>query len=279
MRNFIVTTRKNVTSPGFWLCVGMTVLLLSAAEVYYDHLTQTRYSVFHVLTDFSHEELANHFELCGTTVVQQARSGWFTLFAPIITAFCFVPTKCAERGQNAVRFQIFRTTKRNYHISQFFSGIISGGIAMTIGYIIFTAIALILFPNASEMNEIEAQMLQGLEINLPKLTLEVWLFGTFWSIPAMFLTSVLRNKYLILFIPFFLKYGLNQTYQKIIQNAVSSEKIDEDLLNIAYLINPEGLLWIDGGSSLNTVLVFGISAAVFFCAYLAINLKRGDSGA
>lgn len=279
MRNFIVSFRKNVTSLGFLLCIGMTVLLLFSAEVYYDYSTQTRYSVFHTITMFSSDELANHYELCSMMIVQNARNGWFTLFVPIASAFCFIPMMCAEREQNAIRFQMFRTTRIKYHLSQFFSGVISGGLATTLGYILFAAIVLILFPNVSEMNEIEVQMLHGFEINLYELILEVWLFGSFWSIPAMFLTSVLQNKYLILCIPFFLKYGLNQTYQKIIQNAVSTDKIDNKLLDIAYLMNPDGLLWIDESNRLKIALLFGISAAVFFCIYLIINLKQGDSGA
>ena len=277
MRSFIVTFRKNVTSLGFWLCVGMTILLLFAAEIYFDFGTQTRYSVFRALTDFSRSELANHFELCSITVIQNARGGWFTLFAPIIAAFCFVPTMCAEREQNAVRFQIFRTKKLNFHISQFLSGVISGGFAMALGYIIFAAAAFALFPSVSEMNS--AEMLQGANFNLLELTLGVWLFGAFWSIPAMFLTSVLRNKYIILCIPFFVKYGLNQTYQKVFQDAVSSEKFDKNLLEIANLINPNGLLWITDSTRLSVSLVFGISSILLFCAYLIVEQKRGDCGA
>ncbi len=277
MRSFIVTFRKNVTSLGFWLCVGMTVLLLFAAEVYFDYSTQTRYSVFRALTDFSREELVNHSELCSTTVVQNARGVWFTLFAPIISAFCFVPTMCIQREQNAVRFQIFRTTKLKYNISQFLSGVISGGLAMSLGYIIFAAAAFALFPGVSEMNS--AEMLQDANFNLFGLTLGVWLFGAFWSIPAMFLTSFLQNKYIILCIPFFIKYGLNQTYEKVFQDAVSPEKFDKNLLEIANLINPNGLLWINDSNRLSVILMFGISAVLLFCAYLVIEQKRGDCGA
>lgn len=277
MRSFLVSLRKNVTSLGFWLCVGMTILLLFAAEVYFDFGTQTRYSVFRAHTDIPRSELANHFELCSTTVVQNARGGWFTLFAPIIAAFCFVPTMCSEHEQNAVRFQIFRTTKLNYHISQFLSGVISGGLAMALGYIIFAGAAFALFPSVSEMNC--AEMLQDTNFNLFELTLGVWLFGAFWSVPAMFLTSVLRNKYIILCIPFFVKYGLNQTYQKVFQDAVSPEKFDKNLLEIANIINPNGLLWINDSNRLSVSLLFGISTVVLFCAYLVINQKRGDCGA
>lgn len=277
MRSFFVSFQKNVTSRGFWLCVGMTVLLLFAAEVFFDYSTRTRYSVFRALTDLSPEERAANYQLCNIMVAQNARGGWFTLFAPIIAAFCFVPTMCAERDENAVRFQVFRSSKLKYSVTQFLSGVISGGLAMALGYIIFAAAAMVLFPSVSEMNC--AEMLQGVNFNLLELTLGVWLFGAFWSVPAMFLTSVLRNKYLVLCIPFFIKYGLNQTYQKMFEDAVSPEKFNEKLLKFANIINPNGLLWINNSNRLSVILPFGISAVILFAAFVVINQKRGDCGA
>lgn len=279
MRNFIVSFRKNVTSLGFWLCVGMTVLLLFAAEVYYDYNTQTRYSVFRALTIFSREELANHFELCSATVVQNARSGWFTLFAPIITAFCFVPIICTEREEKAARFQIFRTTKLKYSISQFLSGVISGGLAMALGYIIFAVLAIILFPDMSEISGFTTDLMQETALNLLPLILKVFLFATFWSIPAMFLTSVLRNKYLIMCIPFFLKYGLNQLHQKISESVFLSSEINQNSINFANAINPDGILWVYDETMLTTALVFGVSAVLMFTVFVVIEQKRGDCGA
>lgn len=279
MRNFIVSFRKNAASFGFWLCVAMTVLLLFAAEVYYDFGTQTRYSVFRALTDFTPEERAANYELCSRMVVQNARSGWFSLFAPIIAAFSFVPTICSEREEKAARFQIFRTTKLNFGVSQFFSGVVSGGIAIALGYIIFAAFVMILFPNIGEMSGFSVEILQGTAFNLPLLTLKVFLFGAFWSVPAMFLTSVLNNKYLIMCIPFFLKYGLKQLHQKISQDAFSADNIDRNVIKLANAINPDGILWVYDETRLVTWLVFGISAALMFAAFIIINGKRVDCGA
>lgn len=279
MRNFFVSFRKNAASLGFLLCVAMTVLLLFAAEVYYDFDTQTRYSVFRALTDFTAEERAANYELCSHMVVQNARSGWFSLFAPIIAAFCFVPTICSEREEKASRFQIFRTTKLNFGVSQFFSGVVSGGAAISLGYIIFAVFVMILFPNIDEISGFSAEILQETAFNLPLLTLKVFLFGAFWSIPAMLLTSVLNNKYLIMCIPFFLKYGLKQLHQKISQDAFSAVNTDKNAITLANAINPDGILWVYDETRLVTWLVFGISAALMFAAFIIINRKRVDCGA
>lgn len=279
MRNFFVSFRKNTASPGFLLCVAMTVLLLFAAEVYYDFDTQTRYSVFRALTYLTPDEHAANYELCSQMVVQNACSGWFSLFAPIIAAFCFVPTVCTERGEKAVRFQIFRTTRLKYSLSQFFSGVISGGAAISLGYIIFTALVMGLFPDIGEMSEFAADVLLETTFDLPYQILKMFLFGAFWSIPAMLLTSVLNNKYLIMCIPFFLKYGLKQLHQKISQDAFSAVSSDKNAIALANAINPDGILWVYDETRLVIWLVFGISAALMFAAFIIINRKRVDCGA
>lgn len=279
MRNFFVSLRKNTASPGFLLCVAMTVLLLFAAEVYYDFDTQTRYSVFRALTYLTPDEHAANYELCSQMVIKNACSGWFSLFAPIIAAFCFVPTVCTERGEKAVRFQIFRTTRLKYSLSQFFSGVISGGAAISLGYIIFAALVMGLFPDIGEMSEFAADVLLETTFDLPYQILKMFLFGAFWSIPAMLLTSVLNNKYLIMCIPFSLKYGLKQLHQKISQDAFSAVSSDKNAISLANAINPDGILWVYDETRLVTWLVFGISAALMFAAFIIINRKRVDCGA
>ncbi len=279
MRNFIVSFRKIITSRGFWLCMIMTTILLFAAEIHIDTETQNRYSSIRALLSFTREELASKYEMCNIMVLKSARGGWFTLFAPIITGFCFVPLMCTEREENAVRFQIFRTSKLKYSVTEFLSGVISGGLAMTLGYLIFSIAAMRLFPDISEMTGMGIEILQSVSFNFPRLVLGMWLYGAFWSMPAMVLTSVMRNKYLVMCIPFFVKYGLTQTYHKIQENAFSSEEVDMKMLEFAGFIYPDGLLWISDSTRLSAALLFGTLSIAFFAAFIIIMQKRGDCGA
>ena len=279
MRSFYLQLKRIVTSPEFWCCILFTLILLFFAQIFLDSNTEDRYSVTRVLIEFSKEEMTFNYEMCNTMILQNACSGWFSLFAPIIAAFCFVPTICSEREEKASRFQIFRTTKLNFGVSQFFSGVVSGGIAIALGYIIFAVFVMILFPNIDEISGFSAEILQETAFNLLLLTLKVFLFGAFWSIPAMLLTSVLNNKYLIMCIPFFLKYGLKQLHQKISQDAFSAVNTDRNAITLANAINPDGILWVYDETRLVTWLVFGISAALMFAAFIIINRKRVDCGA
>lgn len=279
MRALYVDLKKILTSSGFWLCMLMTVLLLFFAEIHTDNTTLNRYSVIRGLTDFSREELAEEFEFCNISVVQNARSGWFMLFAPILGAFCFVPILTTEREENVLRFQIFRASRLKYYIAEFFAGVVSAGAATALGYAVFSAIVSPLFPSISEMSDFAKNMLESTELNFPKLLLGMWCFGAFWSTPAMLLTSILRNKYLIMCIPFFLKYGLTQTYQKISQNIYAGEFPETKTLKILSAVNPDGIIWINEFNRVPVITLFAILALILLAIYLIVLMKRSDCGA
>lgn len=279
MQTLFISYRKIITSHGFFICVIFMVVLLFYANIHTDYSTQSRYSVIRGLLYYSREELADEYEFCNTLVVQNARSGWFMLFAPILGAFCFVPIITTEREENALRFQIFRTSKLKYFISEFFAGAISAGTATALGYAVFSAIVSPLFPSVSEMSDLAKNMLEGTTFNFPKLLLGTWCFGAFWSIPAMLLTSVLRNKYLIMCIPFFIKYGLTQTYQKISQNIYAGELPDAKTLRILSAVNPDGIIWINEFTRASVIIAFTSLTAILFAIYMIISLKRSDCGA
>lgn len=280
MREFITAFKKIFTSGGFWLCVGATAALLFTTAVYTDQTTQNRYSVIRALTDLAAEERVRHYELCRTMVMRGARGSWFTMFVPIVTAFCFVPQMCIERGSSAVRFQIFRSSKLKYNFMQFVSGTAAAGTAVLVGYMLFCGAVYLLFPAPAVYSGWDAEMIAFYGSSFPKLTLEMVLYGMFWSIPAMFCTAVMRNKYLIMCIPFFAKYALAQTVQMIFLNSGSHESIDRGLVRFAEIVNPDGLLWIADISDLKApALFFGITAAGFAAAYLIIKRNWRDSGA
>ena len=279
MKALIVSFKKIFTSRGFWLCAGMTVILLLTTEIYTDLNTYNKYSVITALTKLPAEEFTRHFELCRTMVMIDIRGGWLPMFIPIVTAFCFVPQMCAERGSGAVRFQMFRSSKLKYNLAQFVSGTLAAGAAVLIGYLLFCGAVYFLFPAPSEFDGWEAERIAG--FSFPKQLLEIWLYGVFHSIPAMFCTAVMRNKYLIMCIPFFLKYGLSQAVQMIQRNAFGDyENINLGLLEFTQTANPDGLLWIaDQPDFKAPALFFGITAAAFMTAYLIIKQNRRDQGA
>ncbi len=278
MREVAVSFKKTVTSWNFWLCVGATIVLLFMSQIYEDYDTKNRYSVINALFSFSAGEMKEHFELCSAFVISNARGSWFSLFVPIIAAFCFVPEMCAEREENALRFQVFRSSKTKWQLSTYLTGIISGGTAVTLGYVIFSGLAMLLFPGISEMDPSTLDFMRGSITDFYLLVLDMWMFAIFWSIPSMFLTSFLRNKYLIMCIPFFLKYALAQLSSKILMDSWKGD-YDPTLDALYRYIDPDGLMNLSITKYYDILIMYGILLAVSLAAFMIIERKRGDFGA
>lgn len=253
--------------------------MLFSAEIYIDPITLNHYSVFRCITDFTKEERFNlPYEMCSSVVFGSALSGWFIYFVPIITAFCSTPVACTEREENALRFQIFRCSKVKYNAVQFISGIISAGAAVLIGYLIFCGIVSAIFPNTNDYSAEIAQNLTDWLNNYPTLILGVFCEGVYSSIPSMFLSCVIRNKYLIMCIPFFLKYGLTQIYISTISNAMNADNMYTKY-KLAMLLNPDGVLRLSKSNILNVFLLFGRTGLALFIAYMIVTSKWSDCGA
>ena len=281
MGNIYVCFRKLLTSPGFYLCILGTAVLLFSAQVYTDPVTENRYSVIQAAMEFDGGYCLQHYDLCDFMIMKNAKYGWFTLFVPIITAFCFVPTMCTEQDSNAIRYQLFRSSRLKFELSRCLSGIISGGTAVAVGYAVFCGTVSLLFPASSEYGGFEGQILADMIFSFPCELLGIWLYGVFWSMPAMLLTSMMRNKYLIICIPFFVKYGMTQGYQRMTQSALGDfENIDHDLLKFLNITSPEALMGLDGNGDFGWILLcFGTLLSGFLILYLIIQKNRRDCGA
>lgn len=281
MREISVSFKKIFSSAGFYLSTLLTITLLFCAEVYVDALTSDRYSVISALMNFDRNEMLRHFELCSYYVIRNARNGWFTLFVPLSTAFCFVPLMCTERDSNALRFQIVRSSKLKFDLSRYLSGIFAGGISVALGYAIFSGLSFILFPGRSEFGDFfDGQSGEGF-IGYLKILLGIWLYGTFWSMPAMFCTSIIKNKYLVMCIPFFIKYGVVQTVSMLTQRIFGDpENINMTLASFLNIINPESLMHVAEYGTAGGILIFyGAVSAALLIGYLLIQMAGRDQGA
>lgn len=276
MRILYLHLREICTSKGFYICVASAVILLFSAEIYREPTTNDRYSVIRAIMEFHRSDMTDYFEMCNIMVMQNARNGWFSLFTPFITAFCFVPLTCGERDANATRFRIFRSSKLKFNLSRYFSGIICGSFAVMLGYAIFCGLIYFMFPHTAEFNGMQFE-----NFNFVKSLLGIFLFGTFWSIPAMFLTSFLRNRYVIMCVPLLFKYGISQTVQKISQNAIADiDNIDYDLIKFSGIINPDRLMYLENASDMEwVILISGIFAVLFSAGYILMKMKTEDCGA
>lgn len=215
------------------------------------------------------------------------------MFLPVIAAFAFVTIVCDERESKAVRNTVFRSSRTGYYASRFVMICLSGGIAVLLGFALFAGVIGVTFPDINQYSlELQEQIRNSLgylgpDFSEPHLFfligqkfLVMFLYGFVSAAPAALLTSILRNKYLILCIPFFMKYVCTQICEKLISQAlVNRESPDMNFLGLVRILSPDSIsnLFQSGNKIYIMFYHFGL-VAVAFVSYMLIWNRRFDSG-
>lgn len=288
---------KILTGYGFYVCIAFMVLLCFSAELYYDTMKNESYSVFGALKSFDDEFMLKDATFCSFNVIQKANSGWLSMFIPIISAFAFIPIVCDEFEAKAVRFEVFRGSKLTYSLSKFITACISGGLAVFIGYLVFVLLVYFLFPDISEYSQTNIEFYimgvkgyfpeieKGFMLPVLKIAFHMFLYGALCAVPAITLTAVIKNKYLVLCIPFFIKYAVGQTVIKLQNEALSDyENINQKLMDLAFYINPDALSFayqyknMEASHDKRIYIYSTILCAVAIVFYLFAQSRRCDCG-
>lgn len=284
--------RKILTNIGFYICVLFTVLLCFSAIIYIDIVKNDNYSIITSFMTFDREFLLTDTSFCAQNIMLKGTSGWLTMFIPIIAAFAFIPLICDEHEAKSVRFEVFRTSKKSFHTSRFLTSLLCGGLAVVLGYLIFTVLVFLMFPNIENYTSQQREMFyesmsfsypelsRGIAVPLLKELGSVFVYGIFWAIPAMLLTAVVKNKYIVLCVPFFIKYSLGQLCTKPQSQALADiEHINHKQLELIEVIDPNSLAYLSQSVQKSSVLIFnGTLVLSAFALYLILQLRRLDSG-
>ncbi|MGN1276111.1 MAG: hypothetical protein ACI4UK_03875 [Floccifex sp.] len=286
---------KTLTSPGFYACVLMTLVFSFTVELYYDASAQESYSVIQVFMKFNRDEMLANTDFCSYNVFIKGVDGWFPMFIPIVAAFPIIPLICDEKNSRFRRITVFRTTKFSFNTGSFLSAMISGGLAVLLGFLLFTAAIYIMFPSIKDFDILMRRSFEWwipetypyfTKLGYPYLTAlkfcEVFLFGSFSAVPAFILTSIMKNKYLIICIPFFVKYMITQTYSKLYMSVYEDiENPNEQLASILEITNLDAIknIFSYGEEKWKNLLFYAILliiAYIFYCITMNRRLDYGE---
>lgn len=284
---------KIVTGYGLYLCVLFTVILCFGTGIHSDMINNNEYSIIRSLTSFDREYMLSSTDFSSINVALKGAGSWLTMFIPIISAFAFIPLVCDEGESKSIRNDLFRTSKVKFYLSKFITAILSGGFAVMIGYMLFNGIVFILFPNIKEYPpETYETYKKTLSLSYPSIAdygltsalliqyVEVFIYGALAAIPSIVLTAISKNKYIVMCIPFFIKYALTQTCAKMLAQAYSnSDSINEGLIKFSNTINPDSVLSIFKIANRKLIVIYYIVIIVIaLMFYLFIQLRRFDCG-
>ena len=289
-----VNLKKTLSSYGFFASTFLTIILLFTSSLYYDYSINRDFSIIQVFLKFNRTDMLNDTRLCSYNVLQECVSGWLKMFIPMIASFPFVSLQCTERAAGTVRFSGIRLPKQSYQTGTFLSAMISGGFVLISGFAVFSICSELMFPNITEYDtalreEYELYFSDTYTLfnmlGYPYLIMlrffEMFLYGAVSAVPACFMTCLLKNKYLVISIPFFLKYMLLQNISRLQTAAYADlEHIDERFLSFLNIINPDAVSKLSsyGIDIWKNIMFYAILLIIAYVVYCVIMNRRWDYG-
>lgn len=293
LKNIFVNLKMVFSNYGFYLSAAFTVILCMCASIYYDSTINENYSIIRSLTEFNREFMLTDTSFCTYKVIERGSGSWLSMFIPIISAFAFVPIICDETESKMIRNSIFRSSKLTFHISKFVTACLSGGLSVLLGFAVFAVIVNFTFPSISQYSsELQEQMNTNLLYSYPWLTqhkygllilikfLEIFIYGVLSAVPAVTLTSFIKNKYLVICIPFFFKYAITQTCVKLSSKAWNDfENPNEKLVKAINIIAPDSIVNLFLYTEKKYILIYNMLFIITaFIIYSIIQKRRLDCG-
>lgn len=289
--------KKLFCSPLFWLSTAATAVICMFSELYRVPQGDAK-TVIEMFIEYSRNAMLADTRLCSYNVFVTGFNGWLTLFVPVIVSISAVGIYIDERKSGMWRLVLHRTGRVKYSIGGSLFIMLSGGLALALGSGLFAALTAIMFPPLSaypaESVNLFAEFTfsQGTAMyriyrvgSLPLCMVvqlaETFFYGMVCSATAMLLSAFCENKYVIICIPFFLKYALKQFSTALFVKAVDNAAgYNETLLKLAEIINPDAansFLSYSDDTLVKIVLInAGVTTALFilFCIIHIWRLKN-----
>lgn len=257
-----VELRKTIFSYGFIICIVITCLLCFTSSVYTDSLTGKEYSVFEVIANKS-RSLFSLFT--SSQLLHASVSPYLTLFIPVLSSLPFVTGFCAERLGGNMRFVITRSGKYKYCISKYISAVLSGGTAVMIGFILYSAVVCLVFSNEN---------LSAVE--LIKMYVGMCLYGMVSVLPAFFLSAFIRNKYMICCFPFIFMHFYYTTVSKL--QDIFNAHYRWDIVMRMYFLYPSNIKEVLFNVNAEIIIYHAVLAIATFVGFTVIMNRRLDYG-
>lgn len=210
-------------------CLFVTVLELTAGLYLINGDKQL--SVMETFLTLSRDERMHSVNLSAFGAFQSGIGSWLKLFVPIVAALPFVALFRDEASTGYLRFRICSIGRIRYCFVKFFSCFFAGGMTLAVGTALFGICVYFLFPSLSvyDRASIEAflETLNGSSVGMIIIEkfVVVFLYGGFWSITSFALLGFVHNKYLIIGIPFVIKYIWREICFKLDVNGVSPDQL------------------------------------------------------
>ena len=217
--------KKTVGNYCFLICVLLAAGLCFTAIAYYNEEKGLSVTVLDAILYKSRAEMLKESSYSLSHIFSAASTGYLPMFLPMIAAFPFIPNFCSERNSGLIRMTIFRTGKYRYYFSKFLSAMLGGGLAVALGCGLYCAVSSFFFP-LPESYPVNMELVEMGLARIPtnsvcvtialKTLLGGFCAGAVSTLLAFFFASFVRNRYLIVCLPFMITYMYGSVLDKIV---------------------------------------------------------------
>lgn len=269
-----------VLNKWFIMSAAITAALCFSVQVYTDNSNGRVYSVLEALLSIDHTVMAESSELIPPLIIGKALSGYAAMALPITAALPFVMSFISERSSGNMRFTVIRTGRVKYYLSKFFSALLSGGLAVWLGVNLFAVLVYILFPHTQSPEMLADYIPNGVFSMLLRTAAGAFGYGAISILPAFFLCSFCTNSYIILCVPFLLKFIYETILSTVQTNLVAAGDYEIYQQTLPFYPNAITFLFeIPFGKDFITIITLNLLFAVTaFFAFVLVMEKRADRG-
>ncbi|GHV09163.1 hypothetical protein FACS1894217_12830 [Clostridia bacterium] len=282
---------KSFVSLGFISCVLITFGICFSSEIALEN-NETSITVFNIIMG-KNDVLFDDFHYAFEAVLMNGSGSWLMMFLPIIVSLVYVPLFCDERESRMTRYVIGKVGKLSYNWGNFIANFLVSGLAVMLGYALFMITCGFFFPPISAYPEDQQAIFKNMlenDLIYRNLGLVAWeisqflcifVYSAMWSLPAFGMSAVIRNKYLLTCIPFFVKYILDQGTQKLMFDAMQDwMNIDVKKFDFIQIISTNSLrsIFNSGHVMWKIAVLQGAILIVFLVSHNLLMNRRFDLG-
>ena len=155
---------------------------------------------------------------------------WAYILIPLFLTFGYVYALSEERLHGGIQFYLIREGRTAYCISKTISAMISGGVILLAGYILYGLVVAMVFPGLSSYPAENAALYleqTGISAVIPYILfrcLWVFLYGMMISIFGYLVSVLFTEKYILLCLPMMLSYVYSSFYSRIESHLLDQEQ-------------------------------------------------------
>lgn len=214
--------KRTLCSIGFWLAVGLALLILLTSGIYKE-LDGTTYTVLSATYELDQEQMIDHNlsvenTLTGHIIYQ------LSMYGPLLAALSFATVLCEEQKFGVRRYLLFKEGKKRYVISKALTAVFTSGLCFLVIGLLFFEFLYWNYPMRAECSP--DYYIWFSENKLPNMAgfvplvfellgenafivlalMGMFLYGVFCGFIGFICTAFFSNIYLAGCIPFFFGY-------------------------------------------------------------------------